>query len=175
MNEHLTLDDLVDYLHKALPPETDAQIYSHLQQCEPCRLERDREAEIAEMLRAHAKREERELPATLKAAIWNEIRSAPSPALLLFRTWLRPALAVPALAVLAAAAYFGSSYLAPHGAPTIAAAYYLQNHEAMGRSLPFSDRGSFAPVEMQQSSASAPSNQIAIETALGSTTADGAP
>lgn len=168
--KHLRYDDLTDYLHAALPPERDAEIYAHLEQCAPCRSAYDAEVSLTEALRAHAGAEERELPGAVKAEIWNRIRAAQPSPLARFGALWRPAIAVPVAAAIALAAYFGTTYVGPHGAPSIAAAYYLQDHAALGSTVPFSDR-TLNPVDLENESAAA-TQQTAVRVDVPAYTAD---
>lgn len=149
MMQHLRNETLVDYMHGALTPQEDAAVYAHMETCEACRREFEAEAALTEMLRSYSAQTERDMPGTLKAEIWNRVRDAQPSAWSRLREWLRPALAVPVAAVLAVAAYFGTTYLGPRGAPAIAADYYLQDHAALNNTVPFSDRGSVNPVDLE--------------------------
>lgn len=163
MTQHLNNETLQDYIHGALAPEADAAVYSHLEQCETCRAEHDAESTIGESLRAYAAQTERELPATLKAAIWSEIRAARPSFWSRFAASFRPAVALPIAAVLAAGIYFGVTSSGAPGSPTIEAAYYLQDHAAMNDTTPFSDRN-VTPANLE--SAATPANDqqsVAIE------------
>lgn len=174
MMQHLTSEKLIDYMHGALKPQEDAAVYAHLETCPECRKEYDAEAALTEMLRAHAVREEREFPATLKAEIWSRVRTAdPSPWSRL-AGWFKPAFAIPAAAALAIAAYFGTAYLGPHGAPAIEAAYYLRDHAALNSTVPFNDRGSVNPVDLE-ASATGTNQEIAVSVQAASYTADANP
>ena len=144
---HLTNDQLIDYMHGELGPQQDAAVYEHMESCEACRSEYDAELALTELLRAHAREEERELPAMLKAEIWSRVRTGQPSIWSRITSWVRPAVAIPAAAVLALAAYFGTSYLSPQGAPAIEAGYYLQDHAALNGTVPFNDRGS-APADL---------------------------
>jgi predicted anti-sigma-YlaC factor YlaD len=147
---HLTQEQLIDYVHGALSPQIDAAIYEHLEACDQCRFEYDAELALTDLIRTHAAGEERELPPTLKAEIWSRIRSArPSPWSRLVER-LRLSVAVPVAAAVAIAAYFGVTYLGPQGAPSIEAAYYLQDHAALNSTIPFSDRAAM-PVNLDNS------------------------
>jgi predicted anti-sigma-YlaC factor YlaD len=170
--QHLNNETLVDYMHGALTPQEDAAVYAHLEACETCRKEFEAEAALTEALRSYATREERELPPTLKAEIWSRIRSAqPSPWTRL-RQWLRPAVAVPAAAAIALAAYFGVSYLGPQGAPSIEAAYYLQDHAALNSTVPFSDRSSVSPINLDNGNGVDTTQQTAVRVETATYTAD---
>ncbi|HET7813304.1 MAG TPA: anti-sigma factor [Candidatus Baltobacteraceae bacterium] len=163
MTQHLTNETLQDYIHSDLSPQEDAQVYTHLEQCADCRAEYDAENTIGESLRAYAAETERELPATLKAAIWSEIRSARPSFWSRFTASFRPAMALPVAAVIAAGVYFGVTNMGSPASPSIEAAYYLQDHAAMNDTTPFSDRGG-APANLESASVSATDQQsVAIE------------
>ena len=98
MNEHLTTNTLIDYVHGELPSAEDALAHTHLQSCTECRSEFERETRLSEALRFAAAEDERELPSMVKAEIWQAVRAArPSP-YARFATWLQPLVAVPAAA-----------------------------------------------------------------------------
>jgi len=151
--QHLTHDQLIDYIHGALTPADDAVVLAHLEGCAPCSGEYATEVRVSEMLREQAAREEREMPSTIKANVWQVIREAQPSYGARILSWLRPAYLVPAAVVIAAAAYFTPAYLGHHETPVlIDAAYYLQDHAAMNGSLPFGDRSEAAPAEFQANS-----------------------
>jgi anti-sigma factor RsiW len=174
MIQHLTNENLLDYVHGELSPADDAAVYAHIEQCESCRAEFDAEVALGEMLRAQAAREERELPPAVKAEIWQRVRAGkPS---LLNRTlgWLKPGIAIPAAAALALAAYFGTTYINPQGAPSIEASYYLQDHAAMNNTIPFSDHTSANPAALE-TAASVDTQQTAVNVQAAQYTADANP
>ena len=160
--QHLEYENLVDYMHGALSPQEDAAVYAHLETCGECRKELEAERALSEMLRSYAAREERELPPTLKAEIWSRIRAAQPTPFSRLREWLRPAVAVPVAAAIAVAAYFGTTYLGPQGAPAIEAAYYLQDHAALNSTVPFSDRSSISPVDLENGNSVDTTQQTAV-------------
>jgi hypothetical protein len=129
---------------------------------------------MTEMLRTYASNTERELPATLKAQIWSRIRSATPSPWSRFAGWFKPAVAVPVAAALALAAYFGTTYGSSHGAPSIEAAYYLQDHAALNSTVPFNDRSSINPSELENSAA-VNTQQTAVNIEAASYTADANP
>lgn len=152
--QHLTNEQLIDFLHNGLSPEEDAAVHAHLSDCSLCSGAHAAEVQLSEMLRNQARLEERELPPMLKASIWKQIREAePAPAQRLL-AWLRPAYAIPVAAVLLVAAFVAPAYM--HGsrdqAPTIDAAYYLQDHAAMNSSVPFADHSGSNPSEFEMTS-----------------------
>lgn len=168
---HLSNEQLIDYIHGGLPPQADAAVYSHLEQCAACRGEYEAELSVGDLLRSHAAQTERELPSAVKAAIWAEVRNArPAAAFEHLRAWLRPAIALPAAAAIALAAYFGTAYLPGNGAPRIAAAYYLQDHAALESTVPFSDRNA-TPMELENANLSA-RGQVAVNAVAATYTAD---
>lgn len=144
---HITFERLQDYLHGALPPQEDALVYAHLEQCAQCRAEHEAERTIGDSIRTYAAATEREFPPTLKAAIWSEIRAARPSVWTRLAASFRPAIALPVAAVLAAGIYFGVTNLSGNG-PTIDAAYYLQDHADMTGTTPFSDRN-VTPADME--------------------------
>ena len=150
-NQHLhpTQNQLIDYIHRELSPADDASILMHIEACEACRLQYDVEAQLSEALRDHARATERELPAGVINRIWAAVDAPAQP------TWaerlaaiLRPAVAVPIAAVVALAIYFGAG--ANHGAPatTIDAAYYLDDHAELTRTVPFGE-GTAVPAQLR--------------------------
>jgi len=173
MTQHLTNETLIDYMHGALTPQEDAAVYAHMETCNVCRSEYDAEVTLSEMLRAQAQREERELPPMLKAELWKRVREErPSPANRFFG-WFRPALAVPIAAAIALGVYFGGGF-GSHGAPSIEAAYYLQDHAALNSTIPFNDHGSATPVDLEAGTAT--SQQVAVKVDSATTyTADANP
>ena len=160
---HLTNEELIDYMHGELAPQQDAAVYEHMESCEACRAEYDAELAMTEMLRTHAREDERELPPAVKAEIWQRIRNARPSLWNRAASWVRPAVAIPVAAVIALAAYFGASYMGPQGVPAIEAGYYLQDHAALNGTVPFNDRSvtptdlmNAAPVDNQQAAVAVP-------------------
>ncbi len=136
---HPTNERLVDYLHGELPAREDADVHEHLASCLPCSQARESETNLTELLRAHAKAEERELPTSLKLNIQEAIERERSSGLQRrIAAAFRPMIAVPAAAVVALALYFAAT--ASHGvhAPArIDARYYVENHAALDATTPF--------------------------------------
>lgn len=174
MTQHPTTDILLDYVHGELPPAEDAAVYAHIEQCEPCRAEYQAEIAIGEMLRTQAARDERELPSMVKAEIWERVRGATPSVWTRALGWMRPAVAVPLAAAIALAAYFGTTQLGSHAAPLIEASYYLQDHAAMSSTIPFSDRSSANPVDLENAAA-VDTQQTAVNVEAASYTADANP
>jgi anti-sigma factor RsiW len=127
---HFTSDQLTDFVHGELAPETDALVHAHLAACAACRAEYNAEIALGEALRAAAVREELAFPSMVKAHVWERIRQAPPSPAARFTAWLRPVMAVPVAAVLVAGAWFASPYGPSAARPTINAAYYLEAHAA---------------------------------------------
>ncbi|HEY8296630.1 MAG TPA: anti-sigma factor [Candidatus Baltobacteraceae bacterium] len=162
--QHATTDQLIDYIHGALAPEEDAFVHTHIDTCGACREEYASEVSLTELLRTHAAAEEREMPSTIKAAIWQQIRdAAPSPAQRVI-AWMRPAIALPIAAAIVLAAYFGLHTQPVSAAPMIDAAYLLQDHAAMNSTVPFGDRTGANPATLEgQSSASGDQTAVNVE------------
>jgi len=140
MNDHLSTDLLVDYLHGELAPEDDALAHAHLSTCADCRREYDLEASLTEALLASAKADEREMPSLVAAAIWERVRQAQPGPFTRLAAYLRPAIALPVAAALVLGVWFASPY-SHHGAPPrIDAMYYLQAHAAQA-GTPLSEQG----------------------------------
>ena len=141
MNEHIDSETLIDYLHRELTPERDAFVHAHLAGCAECARAYDAEARLTERLRSAARAEELELPPSVVARIRSEVALRSHPAWWTQVTSvLRPAVALPTAAVVVLATVLGFSSLQSHfaGAPSIAASYYLDDHDALSSSsLPF--------------------------------------
>jgi predicted anti-sigma-YlaC factor YlaD len=141
--KHITDDDLIDYLHHGLADDrADARVHAHLALCGDCRERYDAEAAVGEMLRASALAEEREFPSIVKAHVWAAIRSAEPTLLERIRAVVSPVLAVPLAAALALLLYFGVPVIRGDRAtssPTVAAAYYFEEHAAAGIENPLAD------------------------------------
>jgi predicted anti-sigma-YlaC factor YlaD len=173
MMQHLTTDKLIDYLHDALEPAEDAFVHAHLEECAQCRDDYAAEVALTELLNKQAAREELEMPSSIKAAIWQEIRNArPSPVRQLLG-FLRPAVAVPVVAALILAAYFGLHAQHGTGAPVIDAAYLLQDHAAMNSTVPFDDRTGANPATLEGQYASS-TDEAAVNVDSAIYTADAA-
>jgi anti-sigma factor RsiW len=141
--QHPSTDQLVDYAHGELSAREDAAVHAHLAVCAGCAEAHDAEARLVELLRRHARAEERELPPGLATAIFARAASdsAPSP-----WSWerllaaLRPAVAVPVAAAVALAIYISAAGW--HGSAksdAIDAAYYIENHAALASTMPFEE------------------------------------
>jgi anti-sigma factor RsiW len=130
MTQHLSNETLIDYIHGELAANDDAQAHEHLAQCGVCRLEYDAEVELGESLRAAMAADERELPSMVKALVWDQVRNA-RPAGSGLTRWLRPAFAIPTVALVALVAVFASPLRhAASNAPLVDATYYLEQHAA---------------------------------------------
>jgi predicted anti-sigma-YlaC factor YlaD len=138
---HFTDDELIDYLHNEVTDAVDARIHAHLAHCGDCSARYDAEASVGELLRASALADERPFPSIIKAGVWAAIRaSAPTP-LERLRAFLRPALAIPLAAAFALLLYLGVPVFRGDRAssPTVAAAYYFEEHAAEGLENPLAD------------------------------------
>jgi len=134
INDHLSTDLLVDYLHGELAPEDDALAHAHLASCAACRREYDLEVSLSETLRAAARAEEREMPSMISALIWERVRGARPGPLARVAALLRPMVAVPVVAALLLGGWFVSPYSHPGTRPTVDAMYYLETHAAQSGS-----------------------------------------
>jgi predicted anti-sigma-YlaC factor YlaD len=147
---HYTVETLEDYLHGELGPERDAAIHAHLEACAPCRGAYDEAAGVRDWLRAAARADEREFPATLRTRVLATIRH-PEPTFLdRLRAAFRPAIAVPIAAVVAVAAFVGVPAVHPAGGPPagVAASYLLEEHAAVASDNPLADRGLVVPASV---------------------------
>ncbi|MBD5653929.1 MAG: zf-HC2 domain-containing protein [Candidatus Eremiobacteraeota bacterium] len=142
MNNHLSTDLLIDFLHGELSPAEDALAHTHMATCAACRAEYDLEASLTGALRASALAEEREMPSLVNAAVWQLIREARPGPFTRVAAWLRPAVAVPIAALLIVGGWFALPH--PATAPTIDASYYFQTHAAQSSQTSLSERTSGA-------------------------------
>ncbi len=140
--EHISTESLIDYLHRELSPEEDARVHAHVGECAACRVAYQEQASLTERLRAFARDEERELPPRVLFAVRDRVARRTQPAwwsnlAVLFR----PAVGLPFAAILVLAMILGFTSIRPRlaHAPTIAAAYYLNDHRRLSdRLMPFS-------------------------------------
>jgi anti-sigma factor RsiW len=143
---HCTDADLIDYLHGELAPASDALVLGHLERCRDCTTRYEREAALGEHLRRAARRDERELPALVRARVWAAVHTQEPSLVDRLRAVLRPIVAIPALAAIAVAAFVAvpivrdSTTVKP--VPTVAATYYLEEHAAEGQENPLADHTS---------------------------------
>lgn len=151
MNEHLTTDVLIDYLHRALSPAEDAAVYTHLAECSTCAKAYEYEAALSEALRVHARDTERDFPSGIRTSVLDLIGRAPARPLTFgdaLREWLRPMVAVPAAVAFALVLMLVSHFASQVEAPAIDAAYYLNDHAAMNGTMPFADATSAVPASL---------------------------
>ena len=142
MNQtHPTIEELVDYLHRALSAPQDAAIHAHLAACAACVRAYEAEAALTELLRTQARAAERELPRSVVAAIHSAIELPDrTPLWERVRAAFRPVVLVPAAVAAAAVLYVGlNAWHGPTGATPINAAYYVNNHAALTASTPFAE------------------------------------
>jgi predicted anti-sigma-YlaC factor YlaD len=139
--KHITDDDLIDYLHHECTDALDARIHEHLGLCRDCRDRADAEARVGDWLRATAVTDERDFPSLIKANVWAEIHAAEPTLLDRVRRFMGPALALPVAAAIAVMMYFGVPIIRANGVPTptVAAAYYFEEHAAEGLENPLAD------------------------------------
>ncbi len=146
MMNHLTSDQLVDFIHGEVTPADDALAHAHLASCEACRAEADAEIALREFLRTAAVAEEREMPSTINAAVWAQVRAAKPGPLAALTALLRPMIAIPVAAVLVAVGVLASPLGHHENRPTIAASYYLQTHAVQSSQSPLSERANQAAI-----------------------------
>lgn len=141
MNQtHPTPDELVDYLHGELPAPRSAAIAAHIAGCSGCADARADEVSLTQLLRDHARAQERELPPGVVSGIWEKLRNRPPSVWERFSAALRPAIAVPVAIAIAAFLFF--SIKVAHGpahAATIDASYYVENHATLDAVTPLSE------------------------------------
>jgi predicted anti-sigma-YlaC factor YlaD len=140
---HYDAETLADYLHGEIGPEADAAIHTHLDACADCRALYDEAASVRDWLRAAARAGEREFPATIKARVWEAVRSTAPTFLERLRAAFRPAVALPLAAALAVFAYVGVPAIHLPGSPPagVAATTLLEEHAALASDNPLADRG----------------------------------
>jgi predicted anti-sigma-YlaC factor YlaD len=172
MNTHYDRNTLIDYLHGALEPATDAAVFAHLEGCGECRAARTEETVIADALRAFAREAELELPSMVKARVWDAVRHAKPTLLDRLRSRWAPAIAVPVAAALALAAYLGTPIVRHSGATGVAASYYLDEHNAEATQNPLGP--SIVPAVYTSSDSAASTPASYIDTADAATLDDAA-
>ncbi|HEY4441444.1 MAG TPA: zf-HC2 domain-containing protein [Candidatus Elarobacter sp.] len=174
MNTHYDRNILIDYLHGALEPATDAAVFAHLEVCNDCRAARNEETAIADALRAFARETELELPSMVKARVWDAIRHEKPSLLERLRSRWAPALAVPVAAALALAAYFGTPIMRQPGPTGVAASFFLDEHNAEATQNPLGP--GIVPASYSPADTTASASATYIDTADAATldSADGA-
>jgi anti-sigma factor RsiW len=139
---HITDDDLIDYLHDEVSDALGLRIHDHLAGCGSCRARCDDEAAVGEMLRSSALASERELPGLVRAQVWAAVRDMEPTFFDRVRGVLTPFVAVPLAAMLALVLYLGVPVIrGAHatGAPSVAAVYYFEEHAAEAQENPLAD------------------------------------
>lgn len=147
---HLTPERLVDYTRGELSDGDDAAVHEHLAECSDCAGTHDSERRLVDVLKAHARAEERELPPGLATAI--KARAADDGAHRRHWSWHRLSASFGAFAAAGLAAVIAValilSFTIPRTAPkgvVVDAATYMANHAALASTMPFED-GTSAPV-----------------------------
>ncbi len=146
MIQHLTSDQIVDFIHGEETPAGDARAHAHLASCATCRAEADAEIALREYLRTAAAADEREMPSAIKAAVWEQVRAARPGPFAALAALLRPVVAIPVAAVVLAVGVLASPLGHHESRPTIAASYYLQTHAAQSSQSPLSERANQAAI-----------------------------
>ncbi len=165
MNEtHPNIEELVDYAHGELSAPQDAAIHAHLATCAGCAELQAQEASLTDLLRAHARAQERELPESVVANIREAVaRKRDDTVWERLRTAFRPALALPVAAAAAVALYLGvRGWHATSPATTIDASYYVDSHAAMASTAPFSED---APIPTMLTSETTAANERPVNVA----------
>jgi anti-sigma factor RsiW len=149
--QHVNPERLVEYLHGELPPGEDADVHAHLAGCAECTAAYEAEAALTDLIRRHARAEERELPPGIVASIREAVAAAPEPWWARFAASLRPVAIGSAIAagILVGAFLSLRTWHSHAQASTIDAAYYLDDHAAMAASTPF-DEGSVVPASLSE-------------------------
>lgn len=147
---HYDLDTLTDYLAGELSPAEDGRIYAHLATCPECTAAYEREAALRDLVRVTMRSAEAELPAMVKARVWEAIRDAQPTFLDRVRAVWRPVVVAPIAAAIAIVAYVGMPVLRPNAVPPsgVDANYYLEEHAAQSSQNPLSDHGIVIPAAM---------------------------
>jgi predicted anti-sigma-YlaC factor YlaD len=174
--QHITTETLIDYLHGELSPDDDALVLAHLGACQACTAAYNAQTALTERLRAFARSEERELPPRVLFAVRERIARRERQAWWLqLGAALRPAVALPAAVVLVLAAVLGLSSIRSGiaHAPSIAAAYYLDDHAALAdRLMPLSQPpaipAALASPQTSQGTSVATSSQDALTNLIAS-------
>ena len=139
MNQHASLDQLVDYIHGELAPADDAFVHAHLSECSECARAYDREVSLTARLREVAQAQERELPDSCVRAIRAAAQAPARPSLWHMPQLLRPLAAIPAALIVAAVLYVGLAHRGAATAHAIDALSYVHHHTAVTAAAPFSD------------------------------------
>jgi anti-sigma factor RsiW len=142
MNDHLTTERLIDYLHGELDPAADACVLAHLEVCGACKHAFETEVALTEALHVYGRATEVELPGSVRGAVWHAVDQAARPAARI-HAWLRPILGVGLAAAAAAAIAFGISPVLHRAGPAaIDAMYIFDDHAALRGSVPFNESNS---------------------------------
>jgi len=139
MTTHYDRETLIDYLHGALTPAADADVFAHLQACAPCNAVYDEEATLSDALRTAAQAEALEFPSMIKAKVWDTIRHEKPSWIEALRAGWAPRVAVPLAAVVLIAGYLGLPPIIHSGqsTPGVDASYFLDVHNAEVQQNPF--------------------------------------
>lgn len=143
-NEHITLEELTDYVHGELPSQRDAAVHTHIAGCATCAEAHDTEVRLGEVLREHARAEERELPLGFAQRIIDAATASKPQTVPWWESLarvLRPAVAIPAVVAIALAVYLAvaGSHQGTEQMATIDAATYIDNHAALSSDMPFGE------------------------------------
>jgi anti-sigma factor (TIGR02949 family) len=163
--QHVTPETLVEYLHGELPAEQDASIHAHLADCTACSEAYEAEAQLSDLIRTHARAEERELPPGVVARIRDAVAVSERPWWARLTGSLRPlALGTAIAAGLIFGTFLSLRTFHSHAqASTIDAAYYLDDHAALAATTPFGE-GTVLPVSLSDGTTESEEQPAADET-----------
>jgi anti-sigma factor RsiW len=163
--QHVSPETLVEYLHGELPAGEDAAVHAHLANCRECSEAYESEASLSELIRAHSRAEERELPQGVVLRIREAVAASHVPWWSRLTASLRPLVVGTAIA---AGLLFGT-FLSLRGwhshaqASTIDAAYYLDDHSALAPTTPLGE-GAALPESLNEGTTESEEQPAANET-----------
>jgi anti-sigma factor RsiW len=163
--QHVSPERLVEYMHGELPASEDAAVHAHLAGCRECREAYDSEVALTEMIRGHARAEERDLPPGVVATIRSAVAGAERPWWTRLGDSLRPlAIGTAVAAGLLVGAFLSLRTWHTHAqASTIDAAYYLDDHAALSQTTPFGE-GTVVPAALADGTTESEEQPAADET-----------
>ena len=163
--QHVSPEQLVDYIHGELPPGEDAAVHAHLAGCPACTQAYEAEAQLTDLIRAHARAEERELPQGVVASIRDAVTASQRPWWESLAASLRPmAVGAAIVAGLLVGAILSLQMWHSHAqASTIDAAYYLDGHADLSGTTPFSE-GTVVPASLTEGTTESEEQPAADET-----------
>jgi anti-sigma factor RsiW len=163
--QHVSPETLIDYLHGELPDGEDASIHAHIAGCAACKETYEAETQLTDLLRSHARAEERELPPGVVARIRDAVATSQRPWWSRLTGSLRPlALGMAIAAGLLVGTFLSLRTWHSHAqASTIDAAYYLDGHAALTPTTPFGE-GIVVPASLSDGTTESEEQPAADET-----------